>query len=455
MASEPQPLEPRAQEPAPRRLQAVDDPLFHDSRRTIRAGLIVIALFFGLFGGWAVLAPLAGAIIVEGSLKVDAYRKTVQHLEGGIVKEILVKSGDKVRQGQPLIVLDDIQVNAAVESLRIQLDGALARAARLRAEKARLASVEFPPRLAARAKEPNVAALLAAERGFFAARRQNIDNQAALLRTQNKETLEEIRSLESSMKAAEQFIANSKEELVLNEKLYKDNFVAYTRVLSLQRPLMEKEEKRAEYAANISQARQKISDRELRIAALYDGYVKDATDELKDVEKQVADLEERLRPSEDQLRRQTITAPIAGEVVDMKVTTVGGVIAPREPLMDIVPAEPRVIVEGKVKVEDVDEVKVNQAVDVMLSAYSRRTTPKVAGKVTYVAGDTVTDPGPAQLPYYLVRIEIDPKSLAEAGNYTLTPGMPVNAFIRTRDRTMLRYLLEPVTDTLRKAMRES
>jgi HlyD family type I secretion membrane fusion protein len=442
---------------AQRRLKAVEEDadLYRDSRKTIRSGLIVIAVFFGVFGAWAVLVPISGAIIVEGSVKVDSYRKTVQHLEGGIVREILVRNGDHVRKGQALLVLNDVQVNAVVESLRIQLDGAQARAARLRAEKGRLGTVSFPERLNARVKEPNIAALLAAERAFFAARRQLVESQVTLLRTQNRETLEEIKSHESSMKAADEYIANAKEELALNEKLAKENFVSYTRLLTLQRPLSEKKEKRSEYGASISQARQKMSDRELRIGSLYDGYVKDATDELKDVEKQIADLEERLRPSEDQLRRQTIAAPLEGEVVGLRVTTVGGVIAPREPLMDIVPQNPRVVLEGKVKVEDIDEVKVDQVVDVQLTAYIRRTTPKIVGKVIYVAGDSVSDPGGPPAPYYLVQIEVDKKSLAEAGNLPLTPGMPITAFVRTRDRTMLEYLLDPVTNTLRKAMRES
>lgn len=445
-----------AQQPL-RKLKPVDElELFQEGRKTIRAGLIIIAIFFVGFGGWAALAPLAGAIIVPGTVKVVAYRKTVQHLEGGIVKEILVKAGDRVKQGQPLIILDDIQASAAVDVLRIQLDGALARAVRLRAEKNRQNNVVFPEKLTARRNDPNVAAALAAEQGFFVARRQLIDGQASLLRAQNKETQEEIKGHESQLKAIDDYIAYNKEELVINERLYQENFVAYTRLLAFKRQWMEKEEKRGESLASLSQAKQKIKDRELRIAALYDSYVRDASDELRDVEKQISDLEERMRPTQDQLRRQTITAPIAGEVVDLKITTIGGVIAPREPLMDIVPVDASVIAEGKMKVEDVDEVQVGATVDVLLSAYKRRTTPKVEGIVIYVSGDTLTEPGPAgPTSYYLVHIEVDKKSLAEIGNLPMTPGMPVEVYIKTRERTMLRYLLEPVTDTLRKALRES
>lgn len=444
-----------AEQRAARRLKAVDETeLFQDSRKTIRGGIIVIALFFGVFGGWAVLAPLAGAIIVEASVKVDSYRKTVQHLEGGIVREILVRNGDQVRQGQPLIILNDIQASATVDALRIQHAGEQVRAARLRAEKGRQKNVVFPESLV-KSDDPKFTALAAAEQAAFDARRQLVDGQATLLRTQIGEVREEIKGLESQIKFADDYITYTREELVINERLHKESFVAYTRILTLKRQLVEKEEKRGEFVALVSQAKQKISERELRIITLYDNYVKEATEELRDVERRIADMEERLRPTQDQLKRLTIVAPIAGEVVGLKVTTVGGVIAPRESLMDIVPTHPRVVVEGRVRVEDIDEVTVGQPVDVMLSAYKRRTTPKVAGKVSYISGDSLTDSGPSAVPYYLIHVEVDPKSLAEIGNLPLTPGMPATAFLKTRERTFLHYMLEPITDTLRRSMRES
>jgi membrane fusion protein, epimerase transport system len=428
---------------------------FEEGRKTIRMGITVLAVAFGGFGTWATFAPLAGAIIVPAVIKVASNRKTVQHLEGGIVREILVKAGDRVAQGQPLIILNDVRENATVDVLRIQLDGELARAARLRAEKGRQKEVMFQPELTARGDDPRVAALLVAEKGFFEARRHLVDGQIALLRVQIKQVREEIKGLQSQIKSADDYIAYTKEELSLNERLHKENFVAYARLLPFKRQLSEKEEKRGEFVALISQADQKISERELRIVTLLDNYVKEATDELKDVERRISDLSERLRPSEDQLKRQTIVAPIAGEVVDLRVHTVGGVIGPREPLMDIVPAAAPVIVEGKVKIDDIDEVKVGSLVDMQLSAYKRRTTPKVEGKVIYVSADALTDPTPAAVSYYQVHIEVDKKSLAQIGDLPLTPGMPVEAYIKTRDRTMVRYLLEPVTDTLRKAFRES
>jgi HlyD family type I secretion membrane fusion protein len=429
---------------------------FSEGRRTIRLGLAIILVAFGGFGVWAAFAPLAGAIIVPGSVKVAEYRKTVQHLEGGIVREILVKAGDRVKQGQPLIILHDVRELATVDMLRIQLDAAQARAARLRAERTRQKAVSYPQQLVQRRRDSRVEALLAAETAVFEARRQLVDGQASLLRTQIKQVEEEIRGLEGQVRSADEYLRYTREELGMNEDLHKKSFVAYPRVLALKREVAQKEEKRGEFLALIAQARQKTSERELRIVTLYDNYVKEATDEMKEVERQIADVTERLRPSEDQLRRQTIVAPIDGEVVDLRVHTVGGVISPRDPLMDIVPVDASVIVEGKIAVQDIDEVRVGSEVDLQLSAYKRRTTPKVAGKVIYVSADSLTDPAAGgAASYYLARIEVDKDSLAGIGNLPLMPGMPVEAFVRTRDRTLLQYLLEPITDTLRKALRES
>ena len=439
-----------------RRLKPVEDldPL-GEGRKSIRTGVAIIAVFFGGFGVWAAVAPLAGAVIVPGTIKIANYRKSVQHLEGGIVKEILVKDGDLVKRGQPLITLDEVRAAAAVDSAQIQLDALIARAARLQAEKNRQDSIAFPQSLVSRGNDPKVGTVIAAETAFFRSRRDLVDSQVRLLRNQNKEAGAEIAQLESQIKSADEYLALTRKQLKMNEDLYKKNFVAETRLIDVQRQVAEKEEKRGEYGAALSQARQRVSERELRIMGLYDGYAKDANDELKDVESKISDLRERMRPSEDQLKRQVITAPIDGAVVGLKVFTVGAVVQPGDSVMDLVPAESPVIAEGKMKIEDIDEVHVGSSVDIALTAYYRRTTPKVDGKVLYVSADSLTETGPTgPAPYYLVRVEIDKKSVESIGNLPLTPGMPVEMYVRTRVRTMLMYLLEPVTQTLRRAARE-
>jgi HlyD family type I secretion membrane fusion protein len=430
----------------------------HEGRRIVRVGVILIAVFFGGLGLWSIFAPLAGAVIVPGAIKIASERKTVQHLEGGIVKEILVKNGDRVRAGQPLIVLQAVQVSAAVELLSQQLDTELARSARLTAETRRQSSIEFPEDLVARRAEPKLAAVLKSEQAQFDARRRLIEGQLSLLRSQAKQVEEEIRGLSSQVVSADQFIALTNEELKMNEALHQKNFVAYPRILALKRDLAQKEEKRGEYLSLIAQGKQKRSEIEIRLATLIDNYVREATDLLKESERTAADLRERLRPAQDALSRLEIPAPIAGEVVGLRVFTAGGVIAPREPLMDIVPLDAPLVVEGKLQVQDIDEVKIGGRAEVMLSAYKRRTTRMVDGKVTYVSADRLTDPGPGGgIPYYTVRVEVDKSEIAKLGaeDIQLTPGMPAEAYIKTRERPAIMYLLEPVTDTLRKAFRES
>jgi HlyD family type I secretion membrane fusion protein len=428
-----------------------------DGRRIGRIGLIVIAVFFGGFGLWSLLAPLSGAVIVPGFVKVVSERKTVQHLEGGIVKEILVRNGDRVARGQPLVALQEVQVSAAVEVLRQQLDSDLAKAARLAAEARRLPAIEFPAALLARRTEPKVAAALRSEQAQFDARRSLIESQVSLLRSQLKQIEEEVKGLTSQVKSAEEYIAYTREELKMNEDLHAKQFVAYARLLGFKRSLAEKEEKRGEYLSLIAQGGQKKSEIEIRIVTLYHNYVREATDLLKETEKNVADLRERLRPVEDALTRLMIVAPITGEVVGLRVFTTGGVIAPREPLMDIVPFDAPLVMEGKVQVQDIAHVKVGGAAEVQLSAYKRRTTPMVAGKVAYVSADRLTDNTSAgAVPYYVVQVEVDKAELAKLGSdVQLAAGMPVEAFIKTRERPAIEYLLEPVTDTLRRAFRES
>ena len=443
-----------------------------EGRRIARLGVWLIALFFGSTGLWLFLAPLSGAVISPGVVKVANERKTVQHLEGGIVKEILVKNGDRVAKGQPLILMAEVQTTAVVELLRQQLDAELAKHARLSAEAGRAGAIAFPPALLARAAEPKVAAALRTEKAQFDARKRLMDSQVSLLRTQAKQVEEEIRGLSSQVKSADEFISLTNEELKMNEALYRKNFVAYPRILQLKRDLAQKEENRGEYLSLIAQGKQKSSEIEIRVATMMDSYVREATDLLKESERLIADLREKLRPAEDALQRLSIDAPIAGEVVGLKVFTTGGVIAPREPLMDIVPIGAPLVVEGRVQVQDISQVKVGGKAEVQLTAYKQRTTPMVDGVVTYVSADSLTEsapgappapsPGPGGNAYYVVQAKIDAGEIAKLGKdvrvgeeIKLEPGMPVTIFIKTRERAAIMYLLEPFTDTLRKAFRES
>jgi HlyD family type I secretion membrane fusion protein len=424
-----------------------------DIARIVRAGLIVMVCGLLGLGGWALYAPLSGAIIAPAFVKVDMNRKVVQHQEGGIIKEILVRDGDRVRQGQTLVVIDDVRLSATLDLLRTQHDGERAKVARLEAERALLAEVKFPAELAARAQEPKVSEFMQRETALFRARREALESQIAVLRKQIRQTEDEAAGLSEQLAAEQRALKLQKEELALNEELLKQNFVQKTRVMTLQRGVADYEARIGERRAELAKSRQRGSELELRVLAQRNGYVQSATDELKEATARLFDLEERLRPSKDAAERQRITAPIAGEVVGLKVFTPGAVVAPREVLMEVVPEEKTLIVEARIRPEDVNHVQQGSMADVRLTAYKQRTTPLVEGRVTYVSADRMVDSA-SSAPYYVVHIDVPEQALAAAGNLRMQAGMPAEVYIRTDSRTAFDYLLAPVTNYFRRGMRE-
>ena len=421
--------------------------------RVVRAGVGIIAAGAVGLGTWAAFAPLSGAIIAHAFVKLDMNRKVVQHQEGGIVKDILVRDGDRVRGGQVLMRLDDVRVDATVDLLRTQLDGERAKAARLESERAFLPNVGFPPDLQARRNEPKVAEILQRESSLFRARREALDSQIAVLRKQIRQTEDEAQALSDQIAAEERALKLQREELTVNEELEKRSYVQKTRVMTLQRAVAEYEARWGEHRAELAKTRQRTSELELRILSQRNAYVNSATDELKETGARVFDLEERMRPSKDQADRQKIVAPIAGEVVGLRVFTPGAVVGPRDVLMEIVPEEKTLIVEARIRPEDVNHVRTGSLADVKLTAYKQRSTPLVEGRVTYVSADRLLE-GPNGTPFYVVHISVAERGLAEAGNLRMQAGMPAEVYIRTDSRTALDYLLAPVTGYLRRGMRE-
>jgi membrane fusion protein, epimerase transport system len=244
-----------------------------------------------------------------------------------------------------------------------------------------------------------------------------------------------------------------KEELKANEDLLKQNYVQKTRVLTLQRAVAEYEAKHGEHRAELSKARQRATELDLRIVALQNSYKQSAIDELKEASAKIFDLEERLRPSRDAAQRQQIVAPIAGEIVGLRVFTPGAVVGPRDVLMEVVPNDKVLIVEARIRPEDINHVRAGSEADIRLTAYKQRDTQLVQGSVTYVSGDRVVDTQTGT-PYYVVHVNVPGAALEHAGNLKLQAGMPAEIFIRTDSRTAFDYLLAPVTSYFRRAARE-
>jgi epimerase transport system membrane fusion protein len=423
-----------------------------EARPVVRAGLVVIAVgVFGL-GGWAAFAPLSGAVIAPGYVKVDLNRKVVQHQEGGTVRVVRVRDGERVKQGQELLVLEDVRIDAQLDLQRTQLDAERAKAARLEAERAYAAKPVFPADLMKRASVAKVSEQLARETGLFRARRDAIETQIAVLRKQIEETGQEIAALTEQLDAEGRALKLQKDELAANERLLDQGYVQKTRILTLQRAVAEYEARYGEHRAELSKARQRMAELELRILSMRNSYVQSAADELKDTTARIFDLDERIRPSLDASERQRIAAPIGGEVVGLRVFSRGAVVGPRDVLMEIVPDEKRLIIEARIRPEDINHVHQGTQADVRLTAYKQRTTPLVQGAVTYVSGDRLVD-SQNGAPYYVVHIEV-PSDKLEEGRMRLQAGMPAEVFIRTDERTTLDYVLAPVTSYLRRSMRE-
>jgi epimerase transport system membrane fusion protein len=419
----------------------------------IRAGIIGSLLLVVSIAVWVWIAPLSGAVIGAGQVKVDMNRKTVQHQEGGIVGEILVRDGTKVKAGQTLILLRDVRVDAGNEAVRTQLDAELAKAARLSAEQTGAAQITFPPELTKRESDPRVAELLKHESSVFRVRRESLTNQINLIRNQAREARDEIKARHVQLKADAHAIKLQREELEQNISLAKEGFVSKTRLLVLQREVAQHESRQAEGSAELARAQQKVSDLELRAETLRSTFNQEASNELRQSSAAIFELREKLRPAQDAEQRQRITAPSSGEVVDLKVTSVGAVIGAREPILDIVPEDPDLLVEARVRPEDVNYVKIGSPADVRLTAFRQRITPTVEGKVVYVSADRLVDKN-TNAPYYSVHVRVSPEALHKAGDLKLQAGMPAEVFIQTASRNALQYLLDPILGFLQRSLRE-
>lgn len=427
----------------------------HSPRSIILSGFAIMLLSLGSFALWASLAPLGAAVQAQGDITFDTKRKTVQHLEGGIVKRILVREGDTVKAGQTLIILEDDQVKPTVDLLEGQSLAESAAVARLDAERNDLTAIQFPPAILRGAKEPAIARIIQTETQLFRAKRDAYQSQVEVLRSQIQQTKEETKGLQDQLIQKKQEITSLGEQLTANRQLLKKDYVTKTTVLELERMLAEKSGERDMTSASIARNTQRLAEYEARIAGLKSARIQESAAEMKQSSVKRVEFEERVRPSRNALERQFIRAPVSGKVVDLKVTTVGGVVAGKEALMDIVPASDHLVLEAKIGINDIHDVQVGLLAEVTLPAYKPSTTPTIKATVTYVSADRLTTRTPqGEMPYYEVRLDVDPQSLKEAGNLQLYPGMAAQVSIGTKPRTAFDYFIGPLRERAGKAFHE-
>ncbi|AMA46809.1 HlyD family type I secretion periplasmic adaptor subunit [Pseudomonas alabamensis] len=416
-----------------------------------RIGLTIVLVTFGIFGTWAAFAPLSNAVHGSGFVTVQSYRKTVQHLEGGIVKELLVRDGDSVKKGDPVIVLDESQLSAEYESTRNQLIVARYKEARLRAERDQLDTippVELKGTDSDRAKEA-----LAGEQQVFVSRKASRLGEISVHREQISQLKAQIGGLEEMIRTKQGLEKSYSGEIKQLKDLLAQGFVDNQRLLESQRKLDMLRTEMADHKSTIAKTKLQISETELQIVQLDKKFSADVADELAQVQAQVFDLQEKEAALQDRLSRIVIRAPESGMVLDMKVHTIGGVVQAATPLMDIVPITSDLVVEAKVAPNDIDRLELGKTADIRFSAFNNATTPVIEGKLTRISADRLTDERSGD-PYYLVRVKVTDDGMKKLANRKLQPGMPAEVLINAGDRTMLEYLLKPARNMFATSMIE-
>jgi HlyD family type I secretion membrane fusion protein len=419
----------------------------------IMTACAIVLVFFGGFGAWAALAPLDSAAIAPGRVTVAGNRKTVQHLEGGIIEQLLVKEGDELEADQVLIRLDDTQPRARLELLRGRHDTLRTREARLVAERDKSDAIAFPASLTSRQEESAVSELIAGERSVFDARRRAIQGRADIFRKRIVQLGKEIASLDAQVVAERVQIELIDEERIAVQGLVEKGIMDKTRLLALMRTAAALEGSRGKYEGLIARAEQRVGETELQIIDLENAMLNDVVSELHDVQAQLIDVGERLKAAKDVLERTEIRAPQAGVVVGLNVHTQAGVIAPGQHLLDILPSDDTLVIEAEVAPNDIDVVKVGLAAQIRLTAFKQRNTPLLEGHVTRVSADSFTHEHNGAT-YFLARVTIDPAEREKLNGGDLYPGMPAEVMVVTGEQTAFEYILTPVTDSFRRAFRE-
>jgi HlyD family secretion protein len=431
-------------------LPALDERL----RSVTWTGNLLVGCFVLGLGTWSTFAPLESAAIAFGTVESESSRKTIQHLEGGIIRQILVVDGDIVHAGQTLILLEDTKASAEVQSLKGQLWDAIAREARLTAEQHAQERVSFPSELElARKDNPSVATVLLGQESIFETRRQVFASQIAVNREKRTQVEKEIEGLKAQESAAARRLAIVREEATTVAMLVEKGLERRPRLLTLEREAADIEGRRGEINAQISRAKQVISESHTSLLKLQNDRQNEIAQALRETQSQIFQIREHLQGATDQLLRTAVKAPEDGVVTDLRVHTPGGVIAAGAPLMDLVPRQDRLIVTARVRPEDIDVVRAGLDADVTLLPYNQRRVPPLRGTVMHVSADRLLDKRTEQ-PYYATKIRVQDPQGSDAGAVKVIPGMPAQVFIKTGVGTVALYALKPLLDSFNRAFRE-
>lgn len=414
-----------------------------DHASPMRWAMWLLIVGFGGFVLWASLAPLDEGVPTPGVVDVDTKRKRVEHLMGGLVERILVKEGQQVQAGQDLVVLNEVQGKAALDSVRSQWLVASATVARLEAERDGAPAVRFPKALETD-RTADVQAALKAQRDVLAARRRSLEGELRIVRESTKGLQAQLASLAQLKAGREKQVNLFKDQLARFEALQQQGFVSQNQLLDIERQLSEVQSKQAEDLSNIAATNARLAEFQMRDQQILNDYRKETEAQLTEAQKELSLQTERMKGLSDNFDRLVIKAPVAGTVVDVAVNTVGGVVKPGERVMDIVPQGEELVVEARLSPQFIDRVHPGLPADVQFDAYvSMAKRPRVAGVVETVSADVMTEPRTG-VPYYSVRVRIKPDELASLKGAKLFAGMQCSVTIKTGERTMMTYLLRPL-----------
>jgi HlyD family type I secretion membrane fusion protein len=416
-------------------------------------GWLIIVIFFGLLGSWAFVAPLNGAVVAPAEVKISGNRKSLQHLEGGIVKELRVREGDKVAAGDTLLVLDDHQARSEHEVLA-QLETVLRLTElRLMLEQDGGTQLSLPPQLALRARDPSVAAAVRGQIAQVEARRRETEGQAEIIKQRIVQLESHIGGAEAQRRALRNQLKSMQQELASLQPLLLQGIVTRVRLLQLERSIAVLDGQIGEADSNIARAQQAIAEQRQIDAQNRNQRATAVGQELRDVQMRLAEVVPKLANAEAVHQRTVVRAPYAGRVVGLNVFAVGAVIGRGERLLDIVPDDGSLIIEARIAVEDVTDVANEAPAEVHLAGYKQQLTPALRGQVVSISADRLTD-GRSGAPYYVANIQIDEADLQALPDTKLKPGMAATAIIPTTSRTAMQYLLSPLWSSFNQAFRQ-
>ncbi|MFQ3787928.1 HlyD family type I secretion periplasmic adaptor subunit [Halomonas sp. A29] len=424
-----------------------------DERRYHRLGLLVLLLGLGGFAGWAFTAELSVSVVAPGHVAAETFRRTVQHLEGGMVREILVEDGDAVMAGQPLIVIDDTQARSQLQIMRSQYLIQRATELRLLAEQRGSEILVFPEELTA-SDLPRVQEVLALQQALFVARRQSHRSTLEALDEQLVQLRRQLEGLEETVRLGERHLASFRAEENDLRGLFARGLVNNLRLREVERDLLQLESEVAGRRAEIGRLGSQLSENRMQREIRMQEFHKEVGEQLRDVQARVAEAEERIVSLSDQVLRTIIMAPVDGTVVERRVHSVGDVVRPGDSLLDLVPAGDGFLIEARVPGRDVDRLYPGQAAEIRFSAFNQRLTHSILAEIVYISADSQLDEATGAR-FYRVRLRVsDSGRQAMDGHMQLLAGMPAEVMIRTGERTFASYLLKPLTDMFARAVRE-